>query len=257
MKACWLVLLVVLFVTGSTVTAFAQSKRRSAQGNSKARQTAPVSDLARLRDEYIAATESYKDSLEKLRLSYEKSLRLAEDKFATSSKLYDEGLISRVQLDGYEHAVIEAKAKVAETDRQKESADSQIANVILETRAEKELAKKLKLAKGGLITTTWLLRYNGASGWTLSDAWKIQSFFSDTFKRALPVAVFGQGAIHDRWRLDHRNAMDINLHPDSPEGQALLSFLQRNAIPFSAFRQAIPGTATGPHIHIGRPSHRY
>jgi len=36
-----------------------------------------------------------------------------------------------------------------------------------------------------------------------------------------------------------------------------LNFLQRNAIPFLAFRGAIPGTATGPHIHIGRPSHRY
>jgi hypothetical protein len=102
-----------------------------------------------------------------------------------------------------------------------------------------------------------LVRYNGASAWTLTDAWKIQSFFSGTFHRALPVAVFGQGAIHDRWRLDHRNAMDISLHPDSTEGQALLAFLQKNGIPFSAFRQAIPGTATSPHIHIGRPSHRY
>jgi hypothetical protein len=69
--------------------------------------------------------------------------------------------------------------------------------------------------------------------------------------------VFGQGAIHDRWRLDHRNAMDIQLHPDGPEGRALLDFLQKNGIPYLAFRSAIPGTATGPHIHIGRPSHRY
>jgi hypothetical protein len=257
MKACWLTLLVVLLVTSSIATGSAQSKHRSARSNNKTKQAAPVSDLARLRDEYIVATQSYKDSLEKLRVSYEKDLKRAEDKLVTSRKLYDEGLISRVQLDGYEHAVIEAKAKMSETDRQKESADSQIANVILETRAEEELAKKLKLAKGGLITTTSMLRYNGVSGWTLSDAWKIQSFFSATFKHALPVAVFGQGAIHDRWRLDHRNAMDIDLHPDSPEGQALLSFLQKNGIPFSAFRQAIPGTATGPHIHIGRPSHRY
>jgi len=101
------------------------------------------------------------------------------------------------------------------------------------------------------------MRYNGTSGWGLNEAWKIQRFFSDTFKRELPIAVFGQGAIHDRWRLDHRNAMDIQLHPDGPEGRALLEFLQKNGIPYSAFRSAIPGTATGPHIHIGRPSHRY
>jgi len=69
--------------------------------------------------------------------------------------------------------------------------------------------------------------------------------------------VFGQGSIHDRWRLDHHNAMDVSLSPDGVEGQALLGFLRANGIPFLAFRQAIPGTATGPHIHIGRPSHRY
>jgi hypothetical protein len=82
-------------------------------------------------------------------------------------------------------------------------------------------------------------------------------FFQQTFKRPLPIAVFGQGAIHNQWRLDHRNAMDISLNPDGAEGQALISFLQQNGIPFSAFRTAIPGVATGPHIHIGRPSHRY
>ena len=108
-----------------------------------------------------------------------------------------------------------------------------------------------------LIRTSSFTRFTGAGGWSLGEAWKIQRFFSDTFNKQLPIAVFGQGAIHDRWRLDHRNAMDIQLHPDGVEGQALLNFLQKNGIPYSAFRSAIPGTATGPHIHIGRPSHRY
>jgi hypothetical protein len=102
-----------------------------------------------------------------------------------------------------------------------------------------------------------MIRYQGLGGWNLGDAWKVQRFFSDSFKKQLPIAVFGQGPIHDRWRLDHRNSMDISLHPDGAEGQALMSFLQKNGIPFLAFREAIPGTATGPHIHIGRPSHRY
>ena len=46
-------------------------------------------------------------------------------------------------------------------------------------------------------------------------------------------------------------------NPDGAEGQALMEFLRASGIPFSAFRMAIPGTATGPHIHIGQPSHRY
>jgi len=51
--------------------------------------------------------------------------------------------------------------------------------------------------------------------------------------------------------------MDVSLHPDGAEGRALIDFMRRNGIPFSAFRGAIPGVATGPHIHIGRPSSRY
>jgi hypothetical protein len=108
-----------------------------------------------------------------------------------------------------------------------------------------------------MVTTAAYIRFNGGASWALTDSWKVQRFFLDTFKKPLPIAVFGQGAIHDRWRLDHHNSMDVSLHPDGSEGQALLSFLRNNGIPFLAFRGAIPGTATGPHIHIGRPSHRY
>jgi hypothetical protein len=55
---------------------------------------------------------------------------------------------------------------------------------------------------------------------------------------------------------DHRNAVDVALHPDSAEGKALINYLQNQGIPFLAFRAAVPGVATGPHIHIGSPSHR-
>ena len=137
------------------------------------------------------------------------------------------------------------------------NADSRIADTLLEAEAERTLAKIKPIPRGGMVSTAAMIRFNGGSAWALSDAWKVQRFFLEAFKKPLPIAVFGQGAIHDRWRLDHRNAMDVSLHPDGPEGQALLNFLRTNGIPFLAFRQAIPGTATGPHIHIGRPSHRY
>ncbi|PWT89767.1 MAG: hypothetical protein C5B55_10800, partial [Blastocatellia bacterium] len=223
----------------------------------KTQSTTSASELTKLRDEYVAATKEYKNSLEKLLSSYENDVKRIEEKATVSRKLYEEGLIAKKQVDDYEKELSDAKEKVAETQRQMSAADSQIANVLVETQADAELARKLKLARGALIRTTSFIRFNGTSGWSLGDAWKVQTFFSDTFKKPLPIAVFGQGAIHDRWRLDHHNAMDISLHPDSAEGQALLSFLQKNGIPFSAFREAIPGTATGPHIHIGRPSHRY
>jgi hypothetical protein len=216
-----------------------------------------VNELARLRDEYVKATKDVKASLQKLLAIYEDNVKEAEEKLATAKKLFSEGLLSKAQVDENQRLLNVDQQKVDETKKQMANADSQIGNVLIEQEADNTLARNLKLAKNRLVNTTSFIRFNGTSGWGLNDAWKIQRFFSDAFHKELPIAVFGQGAIHDRWRLDHRNAMDISLHPDGPEGQALMSFLEKNGIPFSAFRSAIPGTATGPHIHIGRPSHRY
>jgi len=176
---------------------------------------------------------------------------------ATMKKLFDEGLVARKEIEENERLVAAEKDKVTETRRQMANADTQIADMLVEETAEQQLAKNPRLARGGFVSTTSFIRFNGAAAWGLNDAWKVERFFSDAFKKPLPIAVFGQGSIHDRWHLDHRNAMDISLNPEGIEGQALINFLRGNGIPFSAFRQAIPGTATGPHIHIGRPSHRY
>ncbi len=246
----WLLTLILL-VCAENVWAQKKTTRK------KPPPPAPVSELARLRDEFVKATNEYKASLEKLVVFYEADVMRAEEKLAVSQKLLAEGLIAKSQLEENERALAAAQQKVAETRRQMTGADDQVAAVLVEQAAGEQLAKNLNLAKQRLVRTSSFIRFTGGPGWNLGETYKIQRFFSDTFKHELPIAVFGQGAIHDRWRLDHRNAMDISLHPDSAEGQALLNFLQRNGVPYSAFRSAIPGTATGPHIHIGRPSHRY
>ena len=96
----------------------------------------------------------------------------------------------------------------------------------------------------------------GTGKWRLADAQKIQDFFSARFKKPLPTTAFGQSDLHTRWGLDHRNGMDVGLHPDSAEGRALIQFLRSESIPFLAFRGPVPGVATGPHIHIGNRSPR-
>jgi hypothetical protein len=92
--------------------------------------------------------------------------------------------------------------------------------------------------------------------WTLADAEKVEKFFLSKFKRPLPLTAFGQSDLHTRWGLDHRNGMDVGLHPDSVEGRALIEFLRAESIPFLVFRGPVPGVATGPHIHIGNRSSR-
>lgn len=243
-----------LLVSSGTVGAQKKSKKKPRAPKPAAGQT---SELAKLREQYVQATNEVKASLDKLIVFYEADVKRAEEKLAVSQKLYAEQLIPKKDVDENQHALEAAKAKVTETRRQMSTADDQIAAVLVETAADEQLAKNLSLAKQRLVRTSSFIRFTGGPGWNIGEAWKVQRFFSDTFRRELPVAVFGQGAIHNRWRLDHHNSMDISLHPDSAEGQALLNFLQRNGIPYLAFRSAIPGTATGPHIHIGRPSHRY
>jgi hypothetical protein len=248
---CLWLLTLSLLVSASNVWAQKKSRKKTPAPS------APASELARLREEFVKATNDYKASLEKLIVFYEANVKKAEEKLAVSQELFAEQLIAKKALDESQQALDVARAKVAETRRQMTTADDQIAAVLVETAADEQLAKNLSLAKRRLVRTSSFIRFTGGPGWNLGEAWKVQRFFSDTFRKELPVAVFGQGAIHNRWRLDHHNSMDISLHPDSGEGQALLNFLQRNRIPYLAFRSAIPGTATGPHIHIGRPSHRY
>ena len=243
--------LIVIVVTVLSVDVSAQRKTK------KKTPPAPQTELAKLREEFVNATKDYKSSLGKLLAIYEGNVTKAEDKLALSKKLLAEGLIPKNQVEENERAVAAAKGKVSETRRQMTSADEHIAGVLVETAADEQITKDLRLARQGRVRTASFTRFTGGPGWNLSEAWKVQRFFSDTFKKQLPIAVFGQGAIHERWRLDHRNAMDIQLQPDGVEGRALLDFLQKNGIPYLAFRSAIPGTATGPHIHIGRPSHRY
>ncbi|HEX5604365.1 MAG TPA: hypothetical protein VFX63_17515 [Pyrinomonadaceae bacterium] len=92
--------------------------------------------------------------------------------------------------------------------------------------------------------------------WTLAEATKVEQFFLSKFKRPLPVSAFGQSDLHTRWGWDHRNGMDVGLHPDSVEGRALIEFLRAESIPFLVFRGPVPGVATGPHIHVGNRSSR-
>ena len=247
-------LLIVLFAMLCAPPVWAQKRSKAKKQNESAGSS--QSELAKLRDQYIATTKEYKASLQKLLALYEDSLKNAEERHEKSEKLFADGLISKRDVEESQRLVADAKLKVSSVTQQIEGADTQIAQALIEVETEKQIGR-LGRARGGLITSGSLIRYTGAGHWLLSQAAAIQSYFQQTFKRPLPIAVFGQGAIHNQWRLDHRNAMDISLRPDEPEGQALINFLRQNGIPFSAFRTAIPGVATGPHIHIGMPSHRY
>ena len=216
-------------------------------------------------DDLAAATARYKFSLRELVEIRETELRKATTKFTQLRELYTGGLISRREFEASQSDFAAAQARVDDLRRQLAAADqllieSQVeADAAVASRADAvSSATSTRPGKntGSLLKLSAYVRHHGTAIWSLADAAKVDGFFFARFGRRLPVSAFGQSELHDRWGYDHRQAMDVGVHPDSPEGDALMGYLRRAGIPFIAFRRAIPGSASGPHIHIGKPSHK-
>jgi len=94
-------------------------------------------------------------------------------------------------------------------------------------------------------------RFDGDGIFTPQILLRIEAAFAAHFGHALPITADGQTAVHTSLGFDHRGRVDVGVHPDQPEGVWLREYLTANRIPFFAFRAAVPGKATGAHIHLG------
>jgi hypothetical protein len=218
--------------------------------------TSAANALANSRNDLISAAEKHKTTAQELLLLQGTELNKAQEKHEQLRQLVADGLVARLELEESERSLNALKTRL-ETTRQ-QIADSD--KIVAEVHAVEELAKSQALlgtsTKTRSLISPTIYRYNGSTGWALGNLGMVQAFFSSTFGRLLPTSTVGQSATHNRLGWDHRHAVDVALHPDSAEGRALIGFLQSKGIPFLAFRGAIPGVSTGPHIHIGSPSHR-
>jgi hypothetical protein len=202
----------------------------------------------------IDAARASKASSEQLLKSQEEELKQATAKLEQLRQLVAEGLIARNELLQEEQALVLMQGSVNGTRQQIADSDQLIAGLLKQEEIKKTQAPALSNHRS--LTTPTILRYGGTASWTLANLSQVQMFFSSRFGRLLPISAVGQSTTHNRLGWDHRNAVDVALHPDSPEGRALIGYLQSAGIPYLAFRGAVPGVATGPHIHIGTPSHR-
>jgi hypothetical protein len=101
-----------------------------------------------------------------------------------------------------------------------------------------------------------MLKFDGSGRFDKNDFAAIATEFERQFHYQLPVTARGQTALHRRLRLDHRGKIDVGLNPEEPEGIWLRHFLEDHQIPYIAFRAAVRGSATAPHIHLGTASTR-
>jgi hypothetical protein len=200
----------------------------------------------------IAASSTYRESLEKVlelqRQDETRALELVEKR----RKLLDLGVISKRELEESEQSLAAAQARMGETRKQIGDVD----HLVAEVNAAEQLAKMPPEPQGTFRASGALIRYVGASRWALSDFGKVDAFFRLKFGKPLPASAIGQTETHNRLGFDHREALDVAVHPDSAEGQALINYLRGQGISFIAIRYPIPGSATGAHIHIGPASKR-
>jgi hypothetical protein len=204
----------------------------------------------------VTAAREYRASLERLLPFNEADLTRATAALETRRGLLERGIVSRRDVDDAETAEARAGTKLEQTRAQIHAADT----LIVEALAAQELSRRPRPRgsdeREGAGTATAFTYFDGHVAWSLALAPRIEEFFATRFGRPLPVSAFGQTRVHDQLGFDHRNALDIAVHPDSAEGQALMAYLRRASISFLAFRGAVPGVATGAHIHVGPASPR-
>src|SRR5262245_29197226 len=212
---------------------------------------APAGDLARARAQMADSAREYRAALEQLLALQEASAARTGDVAAKRGDLYARGIVSRRELEESERAAAIARAQVDDTRRRLAQTES----VLAETLAAIEWARVSPTATS-TVATPMVIGSQGGIDLTAAVVDELDRFFLSRFARALPVSARGQTPVHDRLGLDHRRALDVAVHPDSPEGRAIIAYLERQHIPFLAFRGIIPGASTGPHVHVGRASAR-
>jgi hypothetical protein len=167
-----------------------------------------------------------------------------------AERLVDAGAAPRVSLGAF---LVELDRVRKESDLA-ESRASLVRELTEMARAEESLAAKL--AEAPAEAPTIADRYDGDGIFTAGTLARVEMAFAGRFGKPLPVSAMGETAVHRALGFDHRGRVDVAVHPDQPEGVWLREFLTENRIPYFTFRQAVPGKATGAHIHIGPLSTR-
>lgn len=248
----WSALLVALLVISASLGTAQEGKKSINRPAPSRRATAADAELAKLRADVIEKMKESRARSEKLLALHEQEKERLAKEYEKRRELYHQALIARSEVIEVQVALANAIARVAEVKRWMLEDDI----AITEATLRDELLRLPALGVGGYSESGRLIRFNGSALWSLGDAAKIEKFFTQAFGRALPISAYGQTATHERLRFDHRDAIDVALHPDSQEGRWLIAYLRQSGIPFIAFRNAMTGASTGAHIHIGKPSLR-
>lgn len=244
----------IAFAAEITLAAEPRKKQQSALSQLSSRSRASQAKIAAIRNRLLEKKAASRDALKKLLVEEENRLARQSADYERKKHEYERNLISQADLARSAQAVSRTRSEIERVRQWIAEDDAALALAGYVRREQQE--RIAETPRGAMLVTSAFIRYNGPADWSLDDAGKISKFFLDHFGHAMPISAMGQSATHDRMGLDHRDALDVAIQPDSVKGRRLMAYLRGAGIPFIAFRNKIRGMATGAHIHIGRPSMR-
>ena len=201
------------------------------------RKTLVIQDLSEEQsDEMVAAATR---RFERRRKAFEEAHRMVEAKIAPELSLGT--FLVDLDLARKECDLAESRARLT-----REMADMARAEEAYEAKLSELTAGQPSLAD----------HFEGDGVFTTGTFTQVETAFESKFGKPLPVSAMGETEVHRALGFDHRGRVDVAIHPDTPEGVWLRQYLTENRIPYFAFRQAVPGKATGAHIHLGPMSTR-
>jgi hypothetical protein len=160
-------------------------------------------------------------------------------------KLLEMGIIARAEMNSVD-AELETRQHVLDLAR----------NRVRLIEAQRQMAQEEQNLEQALESRRTMSKFAGCGRFSQADFEAIAAEFERQFHYPLPVTARGQTPLHESLGLDHHGKVDVGLNPEEPAGIWLRRLLEDRQIPYIAFRAAVPGAATAPHIHLGTGSSR-
>lgn len=169
--------------------------------------------------------------------------------------LLDNGIIARADLES-DSAELESRRQVVDLVQTRVRLLDDLKRMAESERAAERFSGTGIANMREAIARNAVTRFNGTAPFGPKQLATLSAQFQKNFGHPLPVSAFGETAVHRALGLDHRDRADVALSPDSPQGLWLRQLLEKSKLPYLAFRAAVAGAATAPHIHIGPGSTR-
>jgi hypothetical protein len=198
----------------------------------------PVQNLSdQMADDMVAAAQR----------RVEREMKKLED----SRKLVIAGVLPKAALDPLEEELNMRRINLS-LAHSRSKLIAELASLASYERSMRDLKNATHVDPYTDFTMNSMVHYEG-DGAILPDKelHTLEASFERRFGYSLPISADGQTAVHNALGFDHKGRVDVAVNPNQPEGIWLRHYLEAKRVPYYAFLRAIPGKATGAHIHIG------